>query len=104
MAQAVELERNQSGGKPRVDWDYEWIENIDPGDKAPRDTRSEGWFAFAGLAPEVYLLRVVLGVDGSGDPLFVERQVDLSAGSCVLPDEVLTPEDFLTATLERRDS
>ncbi|MEW6071078.1 MAG: hypothetical protein AB1726_00605 [Planctomycetota bacterium] len=57
-----------------------------------------GGFAFTGLEPEVYLLRIWMDRRGG---FYLEREVDLVEGDVDLPAEEVTTEDFVRAQIER---
>lgn len=53
-----------------------------------------GDFRFTGLVPDVYLLRIILGETEQGDPIYIDRTIDLSGGDLSLPPETLSPTEF----------
>jgi hypothetical protein len=76
-----------------------------PGDvegPPPTDFGS-GYFRFCGLRPDQYVLRIIAGHKPStGEPMYIEEEIDLTHGDVTLPPRKFTYEEFMEVSLKRK--
>ena len=65
-----------------------------------RESQASGLFRMEALSADRYVLRIVLGKDTEGRSIYLEREIDLTAGDVTL-DEAFTYDDFVLASLQR---